>query len=465
MPGVTWLERIMDAVADRGRELLGLHEDEARESLTELCQRLIAGRGEASNIALAREILQRFEDLDEEGKTRFFLVLAEDFGPDPERVQVAAAAFHNHQPHTLVDLLEAVEPPRQELYRRLNMAPNGTAALVSMREQLLTRLHEHPVLQSVDADFRHLLASWFNRGFLRLQKIDWRSPALILEKLMRYESVHAMQGWDDLHRRLGDDRRCFGFFHPALPEEPLIFVEVALTQDMAAEIAPLIDPQASNGNPYAADTAVFYSINNALKGLRGISFGNFLLKQVLYELSAELPNLHHFVTLSPMPRFAEGLGLFCDGKMADWPAQELDRVLGDYQEALQAYTGETAPCDAVIGLLQDRSPEDEEVLAGPLARLALLYLSQFKHRDTCFDPVAAFHLANGAILERINVFADRSARGEAQSYSVMVNYRYDSEQVVANHEAFVLEGRIIMSKPLQREYDKQINPHIAPDHS
>jgi malonyl-CoA decarboxylase len=456
VPGVKWLERIMDAVADRGRELLGLHENEAREALPVLCLRLITGRGEASNIALAREILQRFESLDEDQKTTFFLILAEDFGPDHEQINVAAAAFHNHQPETLVNLLKAVEPPRQELYRRLNMAPNGTAALVSMREQLLTRLQSYPILQSVDADFRHLLASWFNRGFLRLEKIDWRSPALILEKLMCYESVHAMKGWDDLRRRLSDDRRCFGFFHPALPEEPLIFVEVALTQGMAAEIAPLIDPRAPESDPYTADTAVFFSINNALKGLRGISFGNFLLKQVLHELSAELPNLRNFVTLSPTPRFAEGLRLLCNGEMDDWPAGELDRVLGDYQEALQAHTGETAPLDAVVGLLHDRLPEDEEILAGPLARLALLYLSELKYRGTCFDPVAAFHLANGAILERINVFADRSDRGEVQSYSVMVNYRYDPEQVVANHEIFVLEGRIIMSKPLQREYDKHI---------
>lgn len=454
MPGVKWLERIMDAVADRGRELLGLHEDE--ESLSELCARLIAGRGEASNIALAREILQRFEGLDEDGKTTFFLVLAQDFGPDPERIQTAAAAFHNSQPDTLVTLLEAVEPPRQELYRRLNMAPNGTAALVSMREQLLMRLHGHPVLQSVDADFRHLLASWFNRGFLRLERIDWRSSALILEKLMRYESVHAMQGWDDLHRRMGEDRRCFGFFHPALPEEPLIFVEVALTQGMSAEIVPLIDPRAPEADPYSADTAVFYSINNALKGLRGISFGNFLLKQVLHELSADLPGLRTFVTLSPMPRFAEGLRLLCAGKVSEWPSGELERVLADYREELQAHTGETAACDAVAGLLHEPSPEDEEILAGPLARLALLYLSQLKYRDSCFDPVAAFHLANGAILERINVFADRSERGEAQSHSVMVNYRYDPDQVVVNHEAFVLEGRVVMSKPLQREHDKYI---------
>lgn len=456
MPSVKWLERIMDTVADRGRELLGLREDDARDSLDSLCRRLITGRGEASNIALAREILQRFEGLDDEAKTAFMLTLAEDFGPDPGQIQRAAAAFRNNRPETLVNLIGATEPPRQELFRRLNMAPLGTASLVSMREQLLGRLKEHPSLGSVDADFRHLLSSWFNRGFLRLQKIDWHSPAIVLEKLMRYESVHPIRDWDDMHRRLDDDRRCFGFFHPALPDEPLIFVEVALTRGLAAEIAPLIDPGAPIADPYAADTAMFYSINNALKGLRGISFGNFLLKQVLSELAAELPNLKHFATLSPMPRFAEGLRMLKAGEIDGWSAAGVNRVLSDHQARLKQHTGLADPLDAVCDLLREPSAEKEQLLAAPLARLALLYLSEFRQGDICFDPVAAFHLANGAILERINVFADRSGHGESQSHSVMVNYRYDPELVVANHEAFVREGHIVMSRPLQREHEKFI---------
>ena len=200
MPGVTWLERIMNTVADRGRELLGLREDDTRDALPELCRRLITGRGEASNIALAREILQRFAALGMDQKTAFFLTLAEQFGPDPDRIREAVAAFDQDQPDTLARLIDAVEPPRQELFRRLNMAPHGTASLVAMRAELLEQLRESPLLASVDADFRHLLASWFNRGFLRLQRIDWHSPAAVLEKLMRYESVHPINGWDDLHR-------------------------------------------------------------------------------------------------------------------------------------------------------------------------------------------------------------------------------------------------------------------------
>ncbi|MDJ0738369.1 MAG: malonyl-CoA decarboxylase family protein [Gammaproteobacteria bacterium] len=453
---MTWLERVLNTVADRGREILGLGEDAAREPLPELCRRLVAGRGEATNIALAREILRRFDALDAAGRTDFLLALADHFGPDSAAIRDAAAAFDSARPETLVRLLEATEPPRQELFRRLNMAPHGTAGLVAMRTELLDRLADHPQLSSVDADFRHLLASWFNRGFLRLQRIDWHSPAAVLEKIMRYESVHPIAGWGDLQRRLAADRRCFGFFHPALPEEPLIFVEVALTGESASEIATLIDPATPVADPDAADTAVFYSINNALVGLRGISFGNFLLKQVLGELAAELPQLKQFVTLSPLPRFAAGLQALFAGEIADWPLLRVDAMLGDHQAALADASGEAAPSAAVRQLLA-QGRIDDPALAGPLARLALLYIAALRRGPgVCCDRVAAFHLANGAILERINVAADRSDKGLAQSHGVMINYRYDPDQVVANHEAFVQDARIVMSRTLRREYDKHI---------
>ena len=457
MPAVTWLERLMITVADRGRELLGLREDEAGQGLPDLCRRLVAGRGEATNIALAREVLQRFDGLDAEHKTAFFLTLADQFGPDAERIQAAVAAFDNSRPETLEHLIQAVEPPRQELFRRLNMAPSGTASLVAMRADLLERLRAHPRLSSVDADFRHLLASWFNRGFLRLQRIDWHSPADLLEKIMRYESVHPTSGWSDLRRRLADDRRCFGFFHPALPEEPLIFVEVALTREIATEVEPLLDPEAAVIEADSADTAMFYSINNALYGLRGVSFGNFLLKQVLSELAAELPQLKNFATLSPLPRFVERLDLLLAGDIEDWPLHRIDQVLAEFEPALREQTGEAAPTAALRQLLQAGDSRHEPLLGGPLRRLALLYISALERSPgVCCDPVAGFHLANGAILERINVYADRSAKGMAQSYGVMVNYRYDPDQVVANHEAFVQEGRIVMSRSLQREYEKHV---------
>jgi len=455
-PG-SWLERLRDTVADRGRELLGLRDGDDRDALPELCRRLVAGRGEATNIALAREILQGYDSLDEEAKTAFLLTLADEFGPEPERVRRAVARFDNTKPDSLEELLAAVEPPRQELFRRLNMAPSGTAGLVAMRTDLLARLRDHPQLGGVDADFRHLLASWFNRGFLRLERIDWHSPAELLEKIMRYESVHPIQGWDDLRRRLARDRRCFGFFHPALPEEPLIFVEVALTREIATEIQPLLDPTSQPIDPAQADTAMFYSINNALYGLRGISFGNFLLKQVLTELADELPRLRHFVTLSPLPRFAERLERLLAGGIEEWPVERLDGVLGEFASALARPVSGESPSLALRELIASGDSAFEPLLRAPLARLALLYIAALKRSPgICCDPVAAFHLANGAMLERINVYADRSEKGMGQSYGVMVNYRYDPDQVVSNHEAFVHEGRIVMSRGLQREFDRHV---------
>ncbi|MCP5300537.1 MAG: malonyl-CoA decarboxylase family protein [Chromatiaceae bacterium] len=460
MSGVRWFERILNTVADRGRDLLGLRDGASDDSLASLCARLVAGRGEATNIALAREILQRFAALDVGAQTAFFMMLADEFAPDPAAIQAAAAAYEPGDPATLGRLIAAVEPPRQELFRRLNMAPQGTANLVDMRARLLAHLKDHPRLSAVDADFRHLLASWFNRGFLRLQRIDWRSPANVLERLMHHEAVHPMQGWDDLRRRLAADRRCFGFFHPALPEEPLVFVEVALTDAVASEIAPLIEPSAPERDPYAADTAVFYSINNALDGLRGISFGNFLLKQVLGELAAELPQLKQFVTLSPMPRFATGLRQLLDGRGAGWPVARLDAALTDLQPELLEASGAASPSAALASLIAHPVPDADAVTDAALARMALLYLAGLKQDNgLCYDPVAAFHLANGAILDRINLAADRSPKGLAQSLGLMVNYRYDPDQVVANHEAFVHAGRVVMSRPLQREYDK----HFAGD--
>ncbi len=457
MTPVSWLERLRDTVADRGREMLGLRDGDERDSLSELCQRLVAGRGEATNIALAREILQRYASSNDEAKSEFLLTLAEQFGPDHEQVQAAVAAFDNTSPESLEALLAAVEPPRQELFRRLNMAPAGTSGLVAMRTDLLARLRDSPQLGSVDADFRHLLASWFNRGFLRLERIDWQSPAELLEKIMRYESVHPVNGWDDLRRRLAEDRRCFGFFHPALPDEPLIFVEVALTREIATEIQPLLDTENDRIDPGQADTAMFYSINNALYGLRGISFGNFLLKQVLIELAEELPGLKHFVTLSPLPRFAERLDLLLAGGIEEWPVERIDALLADLAPTLTKPVATDSPSAALRELLAVGDSAFEPLLRAPLARLALLYITALKRSPgVCCDPVAAFHLANGAILERINVFADRSDKGMSQSYGVMVNYRYDPDQVVTNHEAFVQEGRIVMSRTLQREFDRYV---------
>lgn len=447
-----WLERMLEAVADRGRDLLKLEPgSRGTGDPASLCRQLLSGRGEASNIALARAVLQLYAGYDTEQRLGFFRMLLDDFGPDLARMQAAMERYAaSRAPEDLVRLNQAVEPPRQELFRRLNTAPNGTASLVALRADLLGFQREHPELAAVDADLKHLLSSWFNRGFLQMRAIDWRSPAHILEKLINYEAVHEIQGWEDLHRRLMADRRCFAFFHPAMPDEPLIFVEVALVRGIADRVQPLIDPGAPTLAPEDADTAVFYSINNTQVGLRGISFGNFLIKQVVTELRSELPALRHFATLSPLPRFAATVRGAWSGEQQGFSRERLSALVGRHREALCSAAGMDDPVRALERLLEGDPRQDEELLAEPLTELALAYLTTPRPGSGLLDPVATFHLANGARLERINPFADGSRRGLRNGFGVMVNYLYVPEEVEANHERFVGAGEVVLSKSLQR---------------
>ncbi len=275
------------------------------ESLIELCDHLLTGRGEASGVALARDILARYNALTTGPRIAFFEALANRFGPDPARMEQAIAAWRAKScDETAAEVHAASEPRRQELFRRLNLAPGGTVALVRMREQLMDALDHRDDLAAVDEDFVHLFSSWFNRGFLVLRHIDWSTPAIVLEKIIRYEAVHAIRDWEDLRRRIDPpDRRCYAFFHPALVDDPLIFVEVALTRDISSAIAPIL---ATGREIVEADkmrTAVFYSISNCQRGLAGVSFGNFLIKQVVEEINREIPKLVTFVTLSPVVEF------------------------------------------------------------------------------------------------------------------------------------------------------------------
>ena len=273
------------------------------------CKRLLSDRGEANSATIARQLVDRFNALPAAGQAAFFRRLASDFSPDPKLVLRSAQAYAAvpTAPH-LIELMRAAEPPRQELLRRINRTPGGTASIVAMRRALLARLGAEPALAAVEDDFLHLLASWFNPGFLRLQQVDWRSPAQLLEQIIRHEAVHAIDGWDDLRRRLEPDRRCFAFFHPQLPDEPLIFVEVALLPDMPDAIAPLIAKAAvPPPSPSTFKVAAFYSISNCQPGLKGVSLGNFLIKRVAERLKSELPQLRTFCTLSPIPGFAAWL--------------------------------------------------------------------------------------------------------------------------------------------------------------
>ena len=305
------------------------------------------------------------------------------------------------------------------------MAPGGTTAIVGMRELILSRLRDHPEIRSFERDLKHLLSSWFNRGFLQFERIDWRTPAVVLEKLIAYEAVHEIQGWDDLRRRLADDRRCFGFFHPALPDEPLIFVEVALTQGLAGQIQNLIETAPDDQKDEKPDTAIFYSISNCQAGLAGISFGNFLIKQVADAVQSEFADIKQFATLSPIPGFRAWLD---DVLVRDTPPF----LSEDDLDLLQR-------CDW-------RSSElIRQPLKTPLMRLCAPYLVEEKSPSLPFDPVARFHLGNGASVERLNWSGDLSEKGIDQSAGIMVNYLYDSDQIVSNHEAYVRDGTIAAS--------------------
>ena len=436
------LERLWSTVADRGRSYAEVLQPDASatplERAQELATALVSERGEASGAAVARELSLAMQELGPAERLAFYRFLAENFLPPEDRLRQAAEAYlAQPTPEHAAQLAEAADPTRQELLRRINMAPGGTAALVAMRKDLLGHLRAEPALEPLDYDLRHLLRSWFNRGFLELRRIDWQTPAAVLEKLITYEAVHEIAGWSDLRRRLAPDRRCFGFFHPALPGEPLIFVEVALTQGLAPSVQPLLaadgDERAERARAAEADTAIFYSISNCQDGLRGVSFGNFLIKQVVAELKADLPGLARFSTLSPVPGFRRWLGKRLAGTdvLRDDEAAALRLALGD------GGTGDDSTVLFRAQLGKETWWEDAPLAAAlraPLIRLCAAYLIDPGDRA---DPVARFHLGNGARLERVNWLGNVAPRGIEESYGIMVNYLYDPEQIEANHEAFV----------------------------
>jgi malonyl-CoA decarboxylase len=397
------------------------------------CRRLLSARGEANSAVHAATALQQYQLLSEPSQLRVFEYLDQDFGLDPAKVLEAAQQYAaTPTVQTLKNLTSAAEPPRQELLRRLNRAPGGTALIVQMRRQLLRVLPLHPQLAAVEADFFHLLSSWFNPGFLEMQQVDWNSPAQLLEKIIQHEAVHAIDGWDDLRRRLQPDRRCFAFFHPQLPAEPLIFVEIALVPQMPAAIAPLIEKAAQPVEPKHFKVATFYSISNCQPGLRGVSLGNFLIKRVAERLHAEFPSIRTFCTLSPIPGFVRWLD------EVNVEAPELKPLQAKLQAALNKLSREkhTDP------LAVSRNERDA------LLALASIYLILVSPTATG-DPVAKFHLGNGARLQRINWAGDLSKNGLRQSFGMMVNYLYDLAEIEEYHQRF-LEGNVVHAKRVAR---------------
>ena len=440
----SFLQDLLGSIADRGRALIdrsaarsgSKNAPKLPESLESLGHALLSGRGEASGVALARQLLDLYDHSPMPTRVEFFHLLARNFDPDLAGIRVAWEAYQQEAaPAHLQALLEAVEPPRQELFRRLNLAPGGTAALVAMREDLIKHGGKEVQLRKVDDDFAHLFGSWFNRGFLVLRHIDWSSPADILERIIRYEAVHEIQGWAELRRRVQPtDRRCFGFFHPSLIDEPLIFVEVALTREIPDSIQSLLAEEREVLPAGEATTAVFYSISNCQLGLRGVSFGNFLIKQVVEELSRELPGLRTFVTLSPAP----GFGAWLSKTLANPDQAGLGAI-------------DLAPLQAL------RTPNwhDDPVVADrvrpSLLNLAAAYYHGAKGAGgKPLDPVARFHLGNGARLERLNWLGDTSPKGLREACGLMVNYLYDLRYIEANHEAFANESTVVAADAVLR---------------
>lgn len=393
----------------------------APEDLEALCHALQSTSGEASALVYAAEVLDRYDAADAAGRLDFFHLLARDFDVDADALRDASVAFAEERsaPH-LTAVLAAAEPMRQEVFRRLNTVPGGTAALVRMRADLLEARRTAPDLERVNADLQHLLTSWFNRGFLNLLSIDWHTPADTLEKIIAYEAVHEIDSWEELRRRLQpEDRRCFAFFHPAMPDEPLIFVEVALTQGVPASIQSLLAPDREIVPAAEADTATFYSISNCQAGLAGISFGNFLIKQVAADLKSVLPNLANFVTLSPVPGFRA------------W----LERRAGGDPLAAEVL--------AAVAKAHENGAPPPEALSPDLLHLAATYFLDDRRPDgRPLDPVARFHLGNGAQLLGMHARADLSPAGLDRSAGVMVNYLYDLAEVETRHEAFVRTGAV-----------------------
>jgi len=427
---------LLASISERGRILLRrAGSSDAKQDasdLIQLCEALLSGRGEASGTAMAREVLDRYHDLDETGRLSFFGNLARNYGPDRERLAHAIEAWRA-QPNDAdaSDLHFASEPRRQELIRRLNRAPGGTGELVAMRADLLDLMNGDKDLAALDRDVVHLLASWFNRGFLVLRRIDWSTPANILEKIIRYEAVHEIRDWDDLRRRIDPiDRRCYAFFHPALVDEPLIFVEVALTESIPGAIAPLLAEDRQPVPIERARTAVFYSISNTQRGLGGISFGNFLIKQVVEELRRELPKLENFVTLSPVPGFMHWLK-----QAGDAPVSDEDRTLLEQLENPDWFEN-TELATQLRAVLE------------PLA--AYYFLKARTPKGRLIDSVARFHLGNGARLERIDWLGDLSPKGLRESAGFMVNYLYRLEDIEKNHEAYANQGTVAASSAVKK---------------
>jgi malonyl-CoA decarboxylase len=428
----SWMDHMIRTISDLGRTYLEKPiKKHSLKSIKQHCQSLLNRKGEASGTALAKEVVDAFNRMNVAEKMDFLNMLTVEFGPDPEVITHAANAYLKHQDFESMQLLaNSLDSPRAALIRMLNFAPGGISAIIKMRDLVLSDLKKQNTLQPLEADLFHLLSAWFNRGFLEFQQINWDTPAVILEKIIAYEAVHEIKSWRDLRRRLAEDRSCFAFFHPALHSKPLIFVQVAFTKGIARKIQFLLNEDEESTAKPEADTAIFYSISNAQTGLKGISFGNFLIKQVVDHISRHMPEIKTYSTLSPIPKFRKWL-----------ESHYLNR---DHS----VLTDEERDWLTNPNWFKDKNVRNR--LKKTLLRVCAYYLVNEKKKHQPYDPVTRFHLGNGAEIENINWEADISDHGLNQSVGLMVNYKYTPAHIVSNHEAYLNEGKMFYSSKVKK---------------
>ena len=443
-------------IAESARSVIGaplrpeLSGEDSERLLGQMRACLDGRGGEVSARAHAADLGRTYLALNATGRERFLRILAENFDVDRAAIDACCAELADasgaDRPRAEQALRRALVAPRVKLLTQFNALPEGVKFLVDMRAELMALSRGDATLAALEQDLKGLLAHWFDIGFLELQRITWEAPASLLEKLIVYEAVHEIRGWTDLKNRLEADRRCFAFFHPRMPDEPLIFVEVALTRGISDSIAPLLDESAPLGDAASADTAIFYSISNCQKGLAGISFGNFLIKRVVDSLAAELPRLKTFATLSPSPGFRRWL----DEQLA---IDEDSLLTAAERRTLHAQPGRGGKGGLRELLAAPEWHEDEaamQVLREPLLRLCARYLMLEKTpAGRPRDAVAHFHLSNGARLERLDWAADLSPKGVQQSAGIMINYLYRLSEIEDNHETYTDEGRIAASPQIR----------------
>ncbi len=429
------LKDIISSIADVGQKLFKkkhLKKNDL-ETILSLCDDLISNKGAAFGITVARDVTDLYQTLTPENKLTFFKKINEKFKPSHTKVSEAIETYQKTQnDKNLFNLFIVSEGKRRELFRRMNMAPNGISTIVSLREDLLRVLKENSDLKPLDDDLRELFKSWFNPGFLRLAKITWDTKAAVLEKIMKYERVHKIKDMDELKRRLGEDRRFFSYFHPALEDEPIIFVQVALTNGLGKSIQEITKPHTTGNKKY--DTATFYSISNCQEGLSRVTLGNFLIKRVVYEIQEELPDIKHFGTLSPIPGFRDWFSYLEENKIKN--------ILGN------------VPLDNISFL---KSPDlkigDTRIVSNKDAILKLVahyLINEKNHKQLPINDVTRFHLGNGAIVEDININANVSEVGFNRSFGVMVNYLYELKNIEKNHEDYINNKKVIVSDKLKK---------------